>query len=79
MGAKWIVTYCIFNAGRALPFHLLPVTRPPFGFSANPYLVTFQEHLFHGRYTDYFNEEAIELGASAQVDLAPRGYRVFIQ
>jgi hypothetical protein len=48
-------------------------------FSAKPHLVTFQECLFHGRYTDYFAEEAIELGASAQVELAPWGYRVFIQ
>ena len=48
-------------------------------FSAKPHLVTFQEVLFHGRYTDYFSEEAIELGASAHVDLAPWGYRVFIQ
>jgi 1,4-alpha-glucan branching enzyme len=48
-------------------------------FSAKPHLVTFQEHLFHGRYTDYFSKEAIELGASAEVELAPWGYRVFIQ
>jgi hypothetical protein len=25
MGAKWIVTHCVFNAGRALPFPLLSV------------------------------------------------------
>jgi hypothetical protein len=28
MGAKWIVTHCVFNAGRALPFPLLSVKRP---------------------------------------------------
>lgn len=43
-------------------------------FSPKPQLVTFQERLFQGRYTDYFSKETIELGDSAQMELGSWGY-----
>jgi hypothetical protein len=48
-------------------------------FSPKSQLVTFQERLFHGRYADYFGDDSIELGDSAQLELAPWGYRILIQ
>ena len=48
-----------------------------FNFSAEPQTVTFKETLYHGRYTDYFGGEAVELDASTRLELKPWGYRVF--
>jgi 1,4-alpha-glucan branching enzyme len=48
-------------------------------FSAESRVVTFQERLFHGQYTEYFSQETMELNDSTQVELGPRGYRIYLR
>jgi glycosidase len=48
-------------------------------FSGRPEKVTFKENLYHGKYTDYFSGEAVELDGYTQLELKPWGYRVFVQ
>lgn len=48
-------------------------------FSAQPQAVTFKEHLYYGKYTDYFGGESIELDDSTQLALKPWGYKVFVK
>ncbi len=50
-----------------------------FNFSNTLHTVTFAEHLYHGRYTDFFSGEGAELGASTRLELEPWGYRVFVK
>ncbi|NTU64488.1 MAG: alpha-amylase [Chloroflexi bacterium] len=47
-------------------------------FSAEAQTVTFAESLYHGKYVDYFSREAVELLSSAQLEMPPWGYRVFV-
>lgn len=48
-------------------------------FSAETQTVTFKEHLYHGRYIDYFAQQSAALDADTQLELAPWGYQVFIR
>ena len=48
-------------------------------FSDAPQTVTFEEHLYHGRYTDYFGGESVAFPGSAPLTVKPWGYRVFVQ
>ena len=50
-----------------------------FNFSNEPQAVTFAESLYHGKYTDYFNRESIELAGSTSLGLQPWDYRVFVR
>ena len=50
-----------------------------FNFSSTPETVTFDETLYHGRYTEFFSKEAAELLGSAQLTLGPWAYRVFVK
>jgi len=45
--------------------------------SDEPQTVTFKETLYHGKYSDYFGGEAVELDASTRLGLKPWGYRIF--
>jgi glycosidase len=49
-----------------------------FNLSAESQTVTFQDNLFHGRYTDYFTQEAVEMDATTQMKIAAWGYRIFV-
>ncbi len=40
---------------------------------------TFRESLYHGRYTEFFSGEDVELGADLCLELPPWSYRVFVQ
>ncbi len=48
-------------------------------FSDRPQTVTFQDSLYHGKYTNYFGGQAVELDASAKLNLKPWGYQVFVK
>ena len=48
-------------------------------FSDQPQTVTFKESLYHGRYTDYFGGQSVELDASTKLSLRPWGYQVFVK
>ena len=48
-------------------------------FSDQPQTVTFQDSLYHGKYTNYFGGQPIELDASAKLSLKPWGYQVFVK
>jgi hypothetical protein len=48
-------------------------------FSAKPQTVTFQESLYHGKYTEYFTNQPAELDASTKLTLKPWGYQVFVK
>ena len=48
-------------------------------FSGRPQAVTFKETLYHGRYTDYFGGETVELDAATRLELKPWGYKVFVK
>jgi len=50
-----------------------------FNFSNEPQAVTFSESLYHGKYTDYFSQESIELSGSTSLGLQPWDYRVFVK
>ena len=50
-----------------------------FNFSAEPQSVTFKDSLFHGKYTDYINGNQVEFSASAQLDLKPWEYHIFVK
>ncbi len=41
--------------------------------------VTFQDRLYHGRYTEYFSKQAKDLDESTRLELAPWSYMVFVQ
>ncbi len=47
-------------------------------FSNEPQTVTFAESLYHGQYVDFFSGESVELQSSAQLELPPWGYRIFV-
>lgn len=40
---------------------------------------TFDEHLDHGMYTEYFGQESVELDGSTGLELEPWGYRFLVQ
>ena len=48
-------------------------------FSDRPQTVTFKDDLYHGKYTDYFGGQAVELDASTKLNLKPWGYQVFVK
>jgi glycosidase len=48
-------------------------------FSDKPQRVTFQDTLYHGKYTDYLADSIVELNAETQLDLAPWAYRIFVR
>ncbi len=50
-----------------------------FNFSAQPQTVSFKEALYHGRYTDYFSGDAVEMAGGEELQLEPWGYRVYVQ
>jgi glycosidase len=50
-----------------------------FNFSPIPQSVTFQDHLFHGTYTDFTSGEGIKLSESTRLELKPWEYRIFIR
>lgn len=47
--------------------------------SAEPQTVSFKETLYHDSYTDYFSGEAIELNETAQLQLKPWDYKIFVK
>ncbi len=49
-----------------------------FNFSAEPQTVTFEESLFHGKYTEYMSGQSVELSATAKIELQPWGYQIFV-
>ena len=50
-----------------------------FNYSNEPRAVTFAESLYHGKYTDYFSRESIELAGSTALGLQPWDYRIFVK
>ncbi len=48
-------------------------------FSNNVQTVTFEDHLYHGKYTDYFSGETVTLSASTQLILQPWRYQIFVK
>jgi len=48
-------------------------------FSDQPHTVTFKDSLYHGKYTDYFGGQPVELDASANLNLKAWGYQVFVE
>jgi glycosidase len=50
-----------------------------FNFSAEPQTVTFEESLFHGKYTDYMSGQPAELSAVTPLELQPWDYRIFVK
>jgi hypothetical protein len=48
-------------------------------FSGQPQTVTFKDSLYHGKYTDYFGGQPVELDGSTKLDLKPWGYQVFVR
>jgi len=41
--------------------------------------VTFEESLFHGKYTEYMSGQPAELSAATQIELAAWDYRLFVK
>ncbi len=50
-----------------------------FNFSAEPQTVTFEESLFHGKYTEHMSGQPAELSAETQLELAAWGYCIFVK
>jgi glycosidase len=50
-----------------------------FNFSATPQSVTFEESLFHGKYTEYMSGQSAELSADTQMKLQPWAYRIYVK
>jgi glycosidase len=48
-------------------------------FSDQPQTVIFKDSLYHGKYTDYFTGQPVELDASTKLKLTPWGYKVFVK
>ena len=48
-------------------------------FSDQPQTVTFKDSLYHGKYTNYFGGQAVELDASSKLSMKPWGYQVFVK
>ena len=48
-------------------------------FSDKIQTVIFGESLYHGRYTDYFSGDRVNLEAATQLELQPWAYRVFVK
>ena len=44
-----------------------------FNFSNTSQTIAFNETLYHGRYTDFFSKETVELQGSAQLTLGVMG------
>ena len=47
-------------------------------FSGSAQVLTFNERLHHGKYTDYFSREQVQLANSSTLELEPWGYRVYV-
>ena len=50
-----------------------------FNFSAQPQSVKFNQSLYHGKYTDFFSRDTVELSDSTQLELKLWAYRVFVK
>jgi glycosidase len=50
-----------------------------FNFSPEPQVVTFEESLFHGKYTETMSGQPAELSAATQLELQPWTYRIFVK
>ena len=50
-----------------------------FNFSPEPQVVTFEESLFHGKYTETMSGQPAELSAATQLELQPWAYRIFVK
>ncbi len=50
-----------------------------FNFSTELQNVTFEESLFHGRYTEYISGQPAELSAASKIELQPWDYRIFVK
>jgi glycosidase len=50
-----------------------------FNFSDRPLTVTFEDHLHHGEYSDYFSGEAVEFAADTRLELERWAYRVYVR
>ncbi len=48
-------------------------------FSDQTQTVTFQDSLYHGKYTNYFGGQPVALDASAKLSLKPWAYQVFVK
>jgi len=48
-------------------------------FSDQTQTVTFKDNLYHGKCTNYFEGQPVELDASAKLSLKPWGYQVFVK
>ena len=48
-------------------------------FSGQPQTITFKDTLYHGKYTEYLSEQAVELDASSKLTVKPWGYQVFVK
>ncbi len=48
-------------------------------FSNNVQTVTFEDHLYYGKHTDYFSGETVTLSASTQLILQPWRYQIFVK
>lgn len=48
-------------------------------FSAQTQTVSFNETLFHGKYTEYFSKVSVELNDSTQLQLKAWDYRIFVK
>ena len=50
-----------------------------FNFSNEQQIVTFDQTLHNGRYTDYFSKESVEFLSDTRLPLKPWDYRIFIR
>jgi glycosidase len=48
-------------------------------FSAEPQVITFNENLHHGTYTEFFSQEQVEVLDSTSLQLEPWGYQVLVK
>jgi glycosidase len=83
--AKWGAR--MINVPNTIPHKVLSFVRQNendkvfavFNFSNAPQTVTFDETLYHGRYTDVFSKDPVELLDSTQLAFEPWAYRVFVK
>ena len=50
-----------------------------FNFSARVQSIKFNDGLFHGKYSDYMNENQVEFSAATQLELKPWEYHIFVK
>jgi hypothetical protein len=77
----------MINVPNTLPHKVLSFVRyneadkvfAVFNFSNASQTITFAETLYHGKYTDFFSKETVELVDSTQLTLDPWAYRIFVK